>query len=66
MECTLPLEAERDRLEIALGVLAALVAKDTAFLPFFQHIEEELNRMNASTSALDRARQIAARQRAMR
>ena len=39
------IEAERDRLENALGFFAALVAEDTAFLPFFLRFEEELARL---------------------
>ena len=58
--------AERDRLENALGLLAALVAEDTAFLPFFIRIEAELDRLTVSTSAVDRAKALAGRQRATR
>lgn len=36
---TVCFDAERDRLENALGLLAALVAEDTAFLPFFIRLE---------------------------
>lgn len=66
MSCATDPHALRQRLESALGILAALVAKDTSYLPFFRRIEEELSRLSASTSALDRALQLAARQRAMR
>lgn len=60
------IEAERDRLENALGFFAALVAEDTAFLPFFLRFEEELARLSASTSAIERAFAISSNQRAMR
>jgi len=59
MECSRPNAVERERLEKALGLLAALVARDTAFLPFFQKIEVELNLSNANAAALDRARLMA-------
>lgn len=59
-------DAERDRLENALGLLAALVAEDTAFLPFFIRIEADLDRLTASTSAVERAKALAGRQRATR
>lgn len=66
MHCITNLEAYRDRLERALRTSAALVTRDTVFLPIFQRIEAELERLNVSASALDRARQITARQSAMR
>ena len=66
MQSRTNLRAKRERLEIALGTIAALVAKDTTYLPFFQRLEEEMELMNANNSALDRAMQIAARQRATR
>ena len=58
-------EAERDRLENALGLFVALVAEDTAFLPLFMRIENELERLKASSSAIDRARALSSRQRAI-
>lgn len=58
MERIPPNLIESERLEKALGLLAALVAKDTAFLPFFQKIEMELNLAHESAAALDRARTI--------
>lgn len=59
MECIRHNAVERARLEKALGLLAALVGRDTAFLPFFILFEEELQRLNATSAALDRARSIA-------
>lgn len=59
MECVRPIGVERERLEKALGLLAALVARDTAFLPFFLLFEEELHKLNATSAALDRARRLA-------
>lgn len=59
-------EACRDRLDRALGTVAALVTRDTAFLPIFQRIEDELESLNTLVSAMARAKQIAARQSAMR
>lgn len=66
MSCATDPQTQRQRLELALGTLAALVAKDTSYLPFFRRIEDELTSLSASTSALDRALQLAARQRATR
>jgi len=63
---TTSLQAQSDRLETARGVLAALVGMDTAFLPYFQLIEAELERMDVNSLAVNRAKEIAARQRATR
>lgn len=59
MECISHSVIERERLEKALGLLAALVTRDTAFLPFFLLFEEELQRLNATSAALDRALRLA-------
>jgi hypothetical protein len=66
MHCITNFETNYARLETALGILASLVAKDTVFLPFYERIEGELKLLQDSASALDRARQRAARQSAMR
>lgn len=66
MHCITNFETDHARLERALGILASLVAKDTVFLPFYERVEGEIKLLQQSASALDRARQLAARQSAMR
>lgn len=59
------LEANRDRLEAALLRVASLVTLDTEFLPFYLRLEEELANLDRQCSAFDRARRLAASQKAI-
>lgn len=53
--------ALRRRLEGALAILATLVVEDTAYLPLFQRLEDELARLDRDQTAVERARALAAR-----
>ncbi|MBB3984378.1 hypothetical protein GGQ68_000694 [Sagittula marina] len=48
------------RLAHAQVVLAGLVVEDTAFLPFFERVEQEIEMLRSKSQALERARKLAA------
>jgi len=48
-------------MESALALLATLVVEDTAYLPLFQRLEDELARLDRDQNAVERARALAAR-----
>lgn len=68
MSASADIQAHRQRLERALERLAVLVTEDTAFLPVFQRLEAELEKLDQRRDALDRAKALAGRaaHRAMR
>lgn len=53
------------KLQAAQGILAELVIEDPVYIPVFERIEREISLLEHQQSAIERARAVAARHKAM-
>lgn len=65
MQNAVPTPISMERLKGSHRKVAAMVAVDPAFVPIFLRLEQEIAAMEARDDVLERARRIAADQRAI-
>ncbi|WP_417526197.1 hypothetical protein [Marinovum sp.] len=53
------------KLQAAQGILAELVIEDPVYIPVFERIEREISLLEHQQSAIERARAVVARHKAM-
>lgn len=65
MKDAVPTQINKERLKCAHRKVAAMVAVDSAFVPIFLRLEQEIAAMEARDDVIERARRVVADQKAI-